>query len=209
MPAARDNHRVAAGTLEGVLVRLEPLELTHLDALCEVGLDPDLWQLTASRVASRADMQRWIAQAIEERSAGSSLPFATIEKSSGRAVGATRFGNIDVRNRRAEIGWTWIAKPWQRSGVNTEVKHLMLSHAFERMDCVRVELKTDALNTRSREAILRLGAQEEGILRRHILTDSGRFRDTVYFSILDVEWPGVKRGLEGRMKQYQDASRGG
>jgi RimJ/RimL family protein N-acetyltransferase len=122
-----------------------------------------------------------------------------MDKSSGRIIGCTRYMNIDARNRRVEIGSTWIGKPWQRTIVNTEAKYLMLRHAFETLGCVRVELKTDALNTRSRNAILRIGAKEEGTLRRHVLTWDGRMRDTVYFSILDSEWPAVKAELERKL----------
>jgi RimJ/RimL family protein N-acetyltransferase len=121
--------------------------------------------------------------------------FATVETSSGRVIGSTRFMNIDRANRRVEIGSTWIAPPWQRTAVNTEAKYLMLRHAFEVWGCIRVELKTDALNQKSRNAILRIGAKEEGTLRRHLITHTGRVRDTVYFSILDSEWPGVKARL--------------
>ena len=127
------------------------------------------------------------------------LPFVTIECKSGKAIGSTRFMNIDVTNRRVEIGGTWIAKPWQRSAINTEAKYLMLRHAFETFGCIRVELKTDVLNTQSRNAILRIGAKEEGILRHHVITWTGRLRDSIYFSILEEEWPGVKAELERRM----------
>ena len=125
--------------------------------------------------------------------------FATVERSSGRAIGSTRFMNIDRANRRVEIGSTWIAPPWQRTAVNTEAKYLMLRHAFEVWGCMRVELKTDALNQKSRNAILRIGAKEEGTLRRHLVTWTGRVRDTVYFSILDDEWPEAKRKLENKL----------
>ena len=124
------------------------------------------------------------------------MVFATIERNSGQVIGSTRFMNIDRINRRVEIGSTWIAPAWQRTAVNTEAKYLMLRHAFEVWRRIRVELKTDALNQRSRNAILRIGAKEEGTLRRHLLTWSGRVRDTVYFSILDTEWPEVKAMLE-------------
>jgi len=127
--------------------------------------------------------------------------FATVEQDSGRVIGSTRFMNIDRVNRRVEIGSTWIALPWQRTAVNTEAKYLMLRHAFEVWKCMRVELKTDALNQKSRNAILRIGAKEEGTLRRHLLTFSGRVRDTVYFSILDDEWAEVKARLEARLAQ--------
>lgn len=116
-------------------------------------------------------------------------------------VGSTRFGNYDPANRRIEIGWTWLAKPWQRTTVNTEAKYLMLSHAFEKLGLVRVELKTDVLNEPSRKAMLRIGAKEEGILRKHTLMWTGRYRDSIYYSILDDEWPAVKRRLQGLLQQ--------
>jgi RimJ/RimL family protein N-acetyltransferase len=122
-----------------------------------------------------------------------------VERSSGRVIGSTRFMNIDRVNRRVEIGSTWIAPAWQRTAVNTEAKYLMLKHAFEVWGCVRVELKTDALNQQSRDAILRLGAKEEGTLRKHLLTWTGRIRDSVYFSILDTEWPEVKARLDKKL----------
>jgi N-acetyltransferase len=125
--------------------------------------------------------------------------FATVERGSGRVIGSTRYMNIDRINRRVEIGSTWIAPAWQRTAVNTEAKYLMLGQAFEVWKCFRVELKTDALNQKSRNAILRIGAKEEGTLRRHVLTWTGRVRDSVYFSILDSEWPEVKVGLESML----------
>src|SRR5579872_1607074 len=145
-----------------------------------------------------------MAQRIEEllaaEVAGSDLPLVTVERASGTVVGSTRFMNIDKLNRHVEIGGTWIAPPWRRTALNTEAKYLMLRHAFETWQCVRVEFKTDALNVQSRNAILRIGAKEEGTLRRQLLTWSGRYRDTVYFSILDDEWPAVKAKLERMMK---------
>ena len=131
------------------------------------------------------------------------MVFATVERSSGRTIGSTRFMNIDRVNKRVEIGSTWIAPPWQRTAVNTEAKYLMLRHAFEVWGCIRVELKTDALNQKSRNAILRIGAKEEGTLRRHLMTWTGRVRDTVYFSIWDSEWAQVKAGLENRLHNRQ------
>ena len=145
---------------------------------------------------SPQDFERVIDKAFEEQERGESVVFATVERSSGRFIGSTRFMNIDRINRRVEIGSTWIAAAWQRTGVNTEAKYLMLQHAFEVWKCMRVELKTDALNQKSRTAILRIGAKEEGTLRRHLITWSGRVRDTVYFSILDDEWPQVKAKLQ-------------
>lgn len=140
-------------------------------------------------------MQKYIEAALDEQKRGISLPFVTIEKSSDKVVGSTRFGNIDRQNRRIEIGWTWINPNWQRTIINTEAKLMMLEQAFEIWKCIRVELKTDALNLKSRNAILRIGATEEGILRQHLITDSGRFRDSVYFSIIDSEWEQVKENL--------------
>src|SRR5206468_2142702 len=190
--------------LEGRVVRLEPLSMDHHAALCEVGLDPQLWRWTHSLVRTNEEMARYIQATLDAQAQGRELPFATCERASGRVVGSTRFGNIDRANRRVEIGWTWIAGPWQRTAVNTEAKYLMLRHAFEQWGCVRVELKTDVLNEASRRAILRLGAKEEGLLRQHMITATGRLRDTVYYSILDGGRPGQGRGDQAG----RDARRG-
>jgi RimJ/RimL family protein N-acetyltransferase len=187
-------------TLEGAQVRLLPLSLGHLDGLCAVGLDPELWQWIPTRVLDREQMQAYVELALDEQRRGLSVPFTTTLKDSGQIVGSTRYANISVPDGRLEIGWTWIGKSWQRSAVNTEAKYLMLRHAFEVLGCTRVELKTDGLNQKSRDAILRLGAKQDGIMRRHMMTYSGRIRDTVYFSILDDEWPAIKAGLEARLR---------
>jgi RimJ/RimL family protein N-acetyltransferase len=150
-------------------------------------------------VKTPEDFQRLVENALGEQERGESVVFATVERTSGRVIGSTRFMNIDRANRRVEIGSTWIAPAWQRTAINTEAKYLMLRHAFEVWGCVRVELKTDALNEKSRNAILRIGAKEEGTLRRHVITWTGRIRDSIYFSILDSEWPAVKAKLEGRI----------
>ncbi len=186
--------------LEGEFVRLEPLEIGHLEKLCEVGLDESLWLWTANIIKTSADMKGYIETALDEFRRGVSLPFVTIEKSSDKIVGSTRFGNIDAKNRKTEIGWTWINPRWQRTFINTEAKFLMLRHAFETWNCIRVELKTDVLNEKSQNAMLRIGAQKEGVLRRHLITDAGRFRDTVYFSIIDSEWQTVKEHLAVKLK---------
>ncbi len=186
-------------TLEGAVVRLEPLRESHFEALCEIGLEPELWQWTPFRVTNPEEMRAFIRAALDFQAAGSALPFVTIHKASGRVAGSTRFMNIDVPNRHLEIGSTWIGRDWRRTAVNTEAKYLMLRHAFDTLGAIRVELKTDALNQRSRTAILRIGAQEEGIFRSHMLTWSGRRRDSVWFSIIDSEWPGVKKDLEGKL----------
>jgi len=190
---------IAPVTLTGRHVRLEPLAIEHVGSLAEIGLDPDLWRWTSSQITSRDEMEGYVRAALAGQAAGNALPFVTVEQASGRIVGSTRYGNIDAANRRVEIGWTWVSGPWQRTAVNTEAKYLMLRHAFETLGCLRVELKTDRLNERSRRAIARIGGREEGILRKHMVTQSGRVRDTVYFSIIDDEWPGAKAALEARM----------
>lgn len=187
-------------TLDGAWVRLEPLSLAHVPALAQVGLDPDLWRWVPTLVASEDEMRHYVQQALADQAKGTALPFAIVTRA-GEVIGSTRYGNIDRGNRRLEIGWTWVARSHQRTAANTEAKLLLLTHAFERLGAFRVEFKTDALNETSRTAILRLGATEEGTLRRHILVPrSGRMRDTVYFSILDHEWPEVKARLTGRLQ---------
>lgn len=188
-------------TLEGRHVTLEPLAERHFAGLCAVGLAPDLWRWTIDRLETEGDMRRWLDETLAEQSDGRSIPFATVERASGRVVGSTRFGHLDPENRHVEIGWTWVAPAWHRTAVNTEAKYLMLRHAFEVWGCHRVELKTDVLNVRSRRAIERLGAREEGVFRKYQLTQGGRMRDTVMYSILDSEWPEVKSGLERRLWQ--------
>jgi N-acetyltransferase len=181
-------------TLEREAVRLVPLCREHIPALWEAAKNDvaDIFRWIPYRVQDYADLEQMVLKALDEQNRGVSLPFATIERSSGTVIGSTRFMNIDVPNRRVEIGSTWIAPPWQRTAINTEAKYLMLSHAFDQWGCIRVELKTDVLNQKSRNAILRIGAKEEGTLRHHMVTHSGRLRDTVYFSILKFEWPHVR-----------------
>ncbi|HQU73689.1 MAG: GNAT family N-acetyltransferase [Calditrichaeota bacterium] len=194
-----EDFRPVPVVLEGRLVDLKPLAAEHTQALSEIGLDPELWRWTTNRVHNFREMKAYVKQALTAQTEGHMLPFVTVLKSGGQVVGCTRFGNIVPAHRRAEIGWTWVGKPWQRSGVNTEAKFLMLSHAFEVWQCIRVELKTDFLNQKSRTAILRLGAREEGVLRQHMVAPDGRLRDTVYYSILDREWPAVKAALLAKM----------
>jgi len=187
-------------TLDGGRVRMEPLDLDrHFEGLCEIGLDPDLWRWTTNVVRTRDDLRRYLETAIRERAEGRSLPFATVDKPTGRIAGSTRFGNIDPGSRRVEIGWTWVGRPYQRTHVNTEAKYLMLRHAFETLGCVRVELKTNVLNGRSRDAMLRIGCVEEGVFRKYQMNENGTWRDTVYFSVIDDEWPAVKARLEGML----------
>lgn len=190
-------------TLEGRHVRLEPLAKTHLAGLAEAGLDEELWRWIPTPVRTAEEMAVYIETALKEQERGISLPFALVEKAAGRAIGSTRYGNIDRTHYRVEIGWTWVARDWQRTAVNTEAKYLLLRHAFESLGCIRVELKTDSLNERSRAAILRIGAREEGIFRNHMITASGRIRHTVYFSIVESEWPGVKTRLEAMLNSCE------
>lgn len=185
--------------LHGAHVRLEPLSQAHHPGLCEIGLDEVLWRWIPEPVVTPADMAAYIDKALAEQASGMSLPFALIEQATSRVIGSTRYANIDRLNHRLEIGWTWVAREWQRTAVNTEAKYLLLRHAFEKLGCIRVELKTDSLNTQSRNAILRIGAREEGIFRNHMITASGRIRHTVYFSIVDAEWADVKACLERRL----------
>ena len=186
-------------TLEGKHVRLEPLSLAHHAELCEVGLDEELWRWIPQNVRTPEDMRGYIGEALRSQAQGSALPFATLDQASGRAIGSTRFGNIDRVNRHVEIGWTWLGLAWQRTAANSEAKYLMLRHAFESWKCLRVEFKTDSLNQRSRAALLRIGAKEEGIFRNHVITWTGRIRHSVYYSIIGSEWPQVKARLESRL----------
>jgi len=185
-------------TLEGSVVRLEPLRREHQQLFWDAAKDSleEIFRWIPYAMKTPEDFLRLVDKAFQEQERGESVVFATVERSSGRVIGSTRFMNIDRANRRVEIGSTWIAPAWQRTAINTEAKYLMLRHAFETWGCFRVELKTDALNDKSRNAILRIGAREEGTLRRHVVTWNGRVRDSVYFSILDNEWPEVKHKLE-------------
>jgi RimJ/RimL family protein N-acetyltransferase len=194
---------VSPVTLEGQHVRLEPLTKAHLAGLAQIGLDEELWRWIPTQVRTAEEMAAYIETALEEQKRGVSSPFAILEKATGRVIGSTRYGNIDRLHHRVEIGWTWVAREWQRTAMNTEAKYLLLRHAFETLGCIRVELKTDSLNEKSRAAILRIGAKQEGIFRNHMITASGRIRHTVYFSIMDSEWPAVKAGLESRLNSRQ------
>ena len=185
--------------LRGTAVRLEPLTIDHVEALARVGLDPELWRWIPTQVTTTEEMRAYVMTALDEQRHGVSLPFVIVDQASGQVIGSTRYGNIQPAHHRLEIGWTWITPAWQRTAVNTEAKLLLLTHAFETLGAMRVELKTDALNEKSRKAILRIGAMEEGTFRKHIITASGRVRDSVYFSIIDTEWPAVKMKLQRRL----------
>ena len=185
--------------LQGACARLEPLALDHVGALAAVGLEPALWSLTLTQVASLADMHEYVGAALAQEAGGGALPFAIIDRASNRVVGSTRYLNVEVAHARLEIGSTWVAGPWQRTPINTEAKRLLLAHAFETLGAARVEFKTDVLNMQSRRALARIGAVEEGVLRQHMITSSGRTRDSVYFSILKSEWSAVRARLDAML----------
>jgi N-acetyltransferase len=203
-PASVELNIKAPLTLEGLAVRLEPMRREHAQAFWDVAKDSveDIFRWIPYSMRTLEDFQHIVQKTLAEQERSESVAFATVERNSGQIIGGTRFMNIDRVNRRVEIGWTWIIPKWQRTRVNTEAKYLMLKQAFDVWKCVRVELKTDALNQKSRNAILRLGAKEEGTLRRHVITWTGRVRDSVYFSILDDEWPEVKQKLEARLEAH-------
>jgi RimJ/RimL family protein N-acetyltransferase len=187
--------------LRGKTVRLEPLALEHLAPLTQVGLHPELWRWIPTQTRTADDMRTYIETALDELQRGLSVPFVIVDASTTQVIGSTRYSNIQSFHRRLEIGWTWITPSHQRTAANTEAKFLLLSHAFEVLGAMRVEFKTDALNEKSRNALLRIGAVQEGIFRRHVLMDTGRVRDTVYFSIIDSEWPAVKENLKKRLER--------
>lgn len=193
--------RIEPITLEGCYIRLAPLSLSHHAALCEVGLDAALWEFTTIRLQTPEDMRRYIEAALHEQAEGAVLPFVILEKRSGKVIGTSRYHNINPAHRRVEIGFTWVAIPWQRTPVNTEAKYLMLKQAFEQYRCVRVEFKADTRNERSRRALLRIGATQEGILRSYMVSGHKGVRDVVLFSIIDSEWPAVKAELEAKLRR--------
>jgi RimJ/RimL family protein N-acetyltransferase len=188
--------RIDPVILEGRLVRLEPLSLQHVSGLADVALDPAIWQWTIARPTTGADLRAWVEAALAGRDAGNELAFATIDQATGRPIGSSRFMNIVLEHRRVEIGWTWVAPAWQRTGANREAKLLMLGHAFDTLGCRRVEFKTDSLNEPSRNALLGIGAQFEGIFRNHMVMPGGRMRHSAWYSVIDDEWPAVRDGLE-------------
>jgi RimJ/RimL family protein N-acetyltransferase len=190
---------VRPAVLEGRHVRLEPLRREHVGALCEAGAFEELWTVTMSRADTAEGMRVYVEEALAEQERGDSLPFVIVKVPENAIVGSTRFGNIYRPFRRVEIGWTWITPAWQGTMVNTEIKYLMMRHAFETWDAIRVEFKTDSINHRSRRALLGIGATQEGVLRNHMIAPSGRIRHSVYFSVTGEEWPSVKWHLETKL----------
>jgi RimJ/RimL family protein N-acetyltransferase len=185
--------------LQGQHVRLEPLAPHHHEGLCAAGLAPEIWRWIPFQITTPDQMRAYIEAGLGDQERGVSLPFATLDAATGSVIGSTRFMNIDVPNLHVEIGSTWLAPARQRTAANTEAKYLMLGYAFDKLGCIRVELKTDALNEKSRAAILRIGAKQEGIFRNHVICHNGRIRDSVYFSITREEWPDVRARLEEKL----------
>ena len=188
--------------LVGRIVQLEPLTLAHVPALVRAGLDPLLWRLQPRAIDSPEAMRAYVELALADQARGASLPFAIVSAASGAVIGSTRFLDIALAHRRLEIGATWLSPAAQRTGANADAKLLLLTHAFETLGLNRVVFKTEAGNTASRAAILRLGARQEGIFRQHLIADSGRLRDMVYFAILAESWPGVKARLLERVAKH-------
>lgn len=183
--------------LNGKYVRLEPMTEDHIPGLAEIGVGQTFWDfMLYGRMDSVEDMRNWVRDILSRAEKGTDLPFVAIHLASGKVAGATRYLNIMPKDRGLEIGGTWYGTEYQRTPVNTECKYLLLTHAFERLGCIRVQLKTDLRNVRSQKAIERIGAKREGILRNHMILPSGQFRDSVFYSILDSEWPEVKKRLE-------------
>ncbi|MCW3463632.1 GNAT family N-acetyltransferase [Chitinophaga nivalis] len=184
--------------IENKRVLLEPLQPAHLEALLPIALQPALWTVGALHIDSRAGLEQYIANALAERTAQTSIPFVVTDKKEQRIAGCTRYSGIALAHKRSEIGYTWIDTALQGSGLNKAMKFAMLQYAFEVMDLNRIEFKTDELNTQSRNAILSIGCTQEGILRHHMITSKGRVRNTVYFSMLKEEWPEVKQRVFGK-----------
>lgn len=190
-------------TLTGQKVRLEPLCPAHTPALYEAIKDaPNLWQyIFVRQPRSLEEMEQWTDQALQDQAQGTSLPFVTVDLASGSIVGSTRYLRIEAQHRGLEIGWTWLTPSTQRTGINTECKYLLLRHAFEQLHAIRVQLNTHYLNIQSQRAIERLGAVKEGILRNNRIMPDGSYRHSVYYSIIEDEWPQVKAGLEAKMRR--------
>ncbi|HVW78247.1 MAG TPA: GNAT family N-acetyltransferase [Alloacidobacterium sp.] len=189
-------------SLEGKLVRLEPLTMDHLASLTEAAQDSRLWKWWTDPMQSEDDMRRYIQSGLDGVAAGTVMAWTTRSQKDGRIVGATRFSDINLRNRTLEIGWTWLHPDYQRKGINVEAKYLQLTHAFESMGARRVALKTHHHNLQSQTAIQALGAKPEGVFRNHVIMHDGSTRHTHWFSIIAEEWPEVKEGLERRMQRH-------
>jgi len=187
-------------TLQGKHVRLEPLREAHVKGLTEIGAGQDFWNfMLYGNIATEDDMRNWIRDIMSRAEKGTDLPFAVIHLASGRVAGATRYLNVVAKDRGLEVGGTWYGTDFQRTAVNTECKYLLLTHAFETLACIRVQIKTDLINFRSQKAIERIGAKKEGVLRNHMILPDGRYRDSIFYSIIDTEWVEVKKRLENML----------
>ena len=191
-------------TLEGTVVRLEPLSLAHLDDLAEVAFEGNLWRWTVVQPTDVAGLRAWLEAAVAGREAGTEQPFATVDRSTGKAIGSSRFLSIVPEHRRLEIGWTWVALAWQRRGANREAKYLQLRHAFEDLGANRVEFKTDSLNERANPALAGIGATFEGTFRNHMIMPGNRLRHSNYYAVTVEEWPAVKARLEADLAAALD-----
>ena len=195
-------------TLEGRLVRLEPLAEVHLEGLAEVAFDPAIWRWTIARPADLDGLRAWLEAALRSADAGTEVPFATVDRASGKPIGSTRFMSIVPEHRRLEIGWTWVAGPWQRRGANREAKYLQLRHAFEVLGANRVEFKTDSRNEKANPALRAIGATFEGTFRNHMVMPDGPLRHSNYYSVIVDEWPEVKAALERSLEPLVAVSGG-
>lgn len=182
-PPILENHRAL----------LKPLAEEDFEALCEVGVEPSLWELSPNKTQTKEDMRRYLITALEQRISGQALPFTIIDKAVNKVAGCTRFGSISPEHKRLEIGWTWLGTQFQKTGLNRACKYELLQYAFKKLGMNRVELKTNVLNIKSREAMRKIGATEEGIFRRHMISETGQVRDTVYFSIIQEEWEEIRK----------------
>jgi N-acetyltransferase len=189
-------------TLVGKYIILRPPSIEDIDGLSNAARDGEIWNNSFTQFPNATEMSTYIQEMLDLSSKGIILPFVTVDKASNTIVGTTRYLNIDYENHRLEIGHTWIAKPWRKTYVNTEAKFLMLQYAFEKLGCIAVEIRTDVLNTVSRQAIQRLGAKQDGILRYHKIMRDGRIRDTVCYSIIKPEWKQVKENLIKKLFKY-------
>jgi N-acetyltransferase len=195
-----DASRDIQPTLTGPTIELRPLQLSHQEALVDAASDGELWTMKVTVVPGPETAGQYIATALAGQQAGTVMPFVIVKRKTGQVVGSTRFWKIDRVNRKLEIGHSWLSASVQRSGVNTEAKYLLLTYAFEAMNTVRVQFTTDELNEKSRAAILRIGAKQEGIVRHERIMPDGRKRNSVRFSIIDSEWPEVKALLQQKMR---------
>ncbi|GAA4305036.1 GNAT family protein [Compostibacter hankyongensis] len=198
----RTDNKFYFPVLENDRVRLRPLETADVEALLPVALQPSLWKMGLQDISGEAQLREYIEEAVRQRTEGEAVPILIFDKQAGATAGSTRLMSISLPHKRLEIGATWIGESFQGTGLNKHMKLLMLEYAFETMGMNRVELKTDMLNEKSRRAILSLGAREEGVFRRHMITAGGRLRDSVYYSIIREEWPEVKEKLLQRITMY-------